>query len=748
MQKTHILTTAFTLLCGAFMLMLFWKQAQVEIHKDAPPTFSMTTTIAFGYPSGEVGCQGGVPNGTKVTDEDCDDSNATTSGDGCTNSCTIESGWSCIGNTPSVCSAICGNGAKHGSETCDDSNTTNGDGCSAVCAQETGWTCTGVGAGSCTTICGDGLKKGSEGCDDTNTTAGDGCSATCTVESGYSCSGTAPSTCSTTCGDGVKAGSEACDDADTDNGDGCSSTCTVESGYNCSGTTPSVCATGCGDSIMAGAEQCDDGGQTVTCDSDCTTVSCGDSTTNATAGEACDDGSNNGSTKPCTTSCQKTTCGDGTVQAPNGDGTYEVCEPSLNSSCSLACNIQTGIASSGIDSSDNQYQAPVITRLPPPQGCGDGVLNNDEQCDDGLYNGLNGVCDRWCHTTFCGDGVVQFGRGEQCEPTRSADGFLFTAPMCGLSCSMPVCDDFGGCSGGCMLQNLPACQATDVSSLQNPPMQTVWIVPPSSQTQSPMMSTQLPSGQYIAPNYTSVESLFPTTIKTNSTIVVNPSVYNPVSVQSQQSGWFTASLCGDGFQQAGEECDDGAKNSDFIRGACRMNCKLPSCGDSVRDTGEDCDYGTKDNTIGNGCTAVCKESLCGDGVLQPGEECDDGSRNSDTTPDSCSMKCLMPRCGDRINDTNFGELCDAGEDNSDEMSDACRLNCVPAKCGDSVIDTDEQCDDGTENGKGRCTMDCLDITLLHAAAPQMTSGYAVTLYVFIALSGFLVGRQLYKTFLL
>src|SRR6185436_16742974 len=34
----------------------------------------------------------------------------------------------------------------------------------------------------------------------------------------------------------------------------------------------------------------------------------------------------------------------------------------------------------------------------------------------------------------------------------------------------------------------------------------------------------------------------------------------------------------------GEECDDGAANSDTTADACRTNCTLPRCGDGVPDT--------------------------------------------------------------------------------------------------------------------------------------------------------------------
>jgi len=56
----------------------------------------------------------------------------------------------------------------------------------------------------------------------------------------------------------------------------------------------------------------------------------------------------------------------------------------------------------------------------------------------------------------------------------------------------------------------------------------------------------------------------------------------------------------------GEECDNGASNSDSDSDACRTDCKNPYCGDGVIDAGEFCDDG---NTAdGDGCSSTCQDS--------------------------------------------------------------------------------------------------------------------------------------------
>lgn len=93
----------------------------------------------------------------------------------------------------------CGDGMRVAGEACDDGNTANGDGCSNTCRIDNGFTCDGAMPDVCTPICGDGMVLGGEPCDDGNTANGDGCSSQCDVEPGYTCIGS-PSVCT---GEGV-----------------------------------------------------------------------------------------------------------------------------------------------------------------------------------------------------------------------------------------------------------------------------------------------------------------------------------------------------------------------------------------------------------------------------------------------------------------------------------------------------------------------------------------------------------------
>ena len=166
-----------------------------------------------------------------------------------------------------------------------------GDGCSDTCAIETGWFCSGSPS-MCAPICGDALVTGLEQCDDGNALPGDGCSATCTVEPGFSCMG-APSACLAICGDGRVVDGEVCDDGNTSNGDGCGAACTVEEGWSCAGE-PSTCAPICGDGLIRGSETCDEGVHNGSPASCCATTcqpeaagAAGDDGNACTTGDAC-----------------------------------------------------------------------------------------------------------------------------------------------------------------------------------------------------------------------------------------------------------------------------------------------------------------------------------------------------------------------------------------------------------------------------------------------------------------------------
>ncbi len=318
----------------------------------------------------------------------------------------------------------------------------------------------------------------------------------------------------------------------------------------------------------------------------------------------------------------------------------------------------------------------TIQSDPIPPGCGDGIVQEGEACDDGAANSDTNAdaCRMDCTSAVCGDGVAD--SGEECDDGDgdSADTNSDTlANACRSDCMLATCgdgvldsgelcddgtaaDEGNGCSSGCLRND--SCGDSITQSLYE----------------------QCDDGSSLNQNL--ADACRPTCI---------------------------LARCGDGVVDTSEGCDNGSENSDTLADACRGDCTLSSCGDGIKDSDEECDGGP-DNLPG--CSDLCViTATCGDGTIEAGAEaCDNGTDNSDTDADACRTNCQSAYCGDGVLDT--GETCDDGVANSNEGIDACRLDCSLPTCGDGVVDTDEDCDDGdTLLGMNGCSATCSDSSL-------------------------------------
>ncbi len=353
----------------------------------------------------------------KTAGEDCDDHN-NVPGDGCSDNCIIETGFTCIVEQgKSVCAPIaCGNGVLEADkgESCDDKNRIANDGCAANCQIEKGYRCTqnADGVSVCVFTCGDGVVDAdtSETCDDGNYIAGDGCSDMCRVEPGYLCPEAAKPCFARACGDGLLAGNEECDDGNDISGDGCSKQCRRETGYVCREPNKPCVHTDCGDSVVEGDETCDEGRDT--------TPSGGCIDCHIQMGWQClTPGA------PCT---HDATCGNGILEGA------EECDEGENASAGgcVDCIITEGW----------RCDAPGTACI--DGFCGDGKLDKGEACDDGnqlagdgcspactkdpIFDCLNGVC-----KPVCGDGLALTSEGEECD-----DGNLINGDGCSSECKI------------------------------------------------------------------------------------------------------------------------------------------------------------------------------------------------------------------------------------------------------------------------------------------------------------------------
>ena len=356
-----------------------------------------------------------------------------------------------------------------------------------------------------------------------------------------------------------------------------------------------------------------------------------------------------------------------------------------------------------------------------PPGCGDGINQPPEQCDDGNVlpgDGCNGVCQvepNWTcppdisqgpctRKVVCGDGLI--GPGEVCD-----DGNTINGDGCNSTCT--VQDPAYKCVAGQLCVRISQCGNKRVEPGENCDDGNTVSGDGCSGT------CQLEAGW------------------------VCPTPGSPCK---------PAPRCGDGIVQPalGEVCDDGNTiDGDGCSADCKTKgagcactpgklcvCPVVKCGDSVLEGSEQCDDG---NTVsGDGCSSTCQlESgfvcrlpgksctpRCGDGVTSGAEQCDDGNTVSgDGCSATCHLeigwkcsgspsKCTSTVCGDGKKEGAEG--CDDGNTMPfDGCSEDCQIepDCAgtsgcTSPCGDGIIMGDKQCDDGNQTGGDGCSASC------------------------------------------
>jgi cysteine-rich repeat protein len=206
-----------------------------------------------------------------------------------------------------------------------------------------------------------------------------------------------------------------------------------------------------------------------------------------------------------------------------------------------------------------------------PGACGDGEVQDGEECDDG--NDLDDDDCIDCAQAFCGDGFVH-AQDEACD-----DGDDDDADDCTSACLLPHCGDG-------VVQAGEECDDGDGSDTDDCP--------------GSCLSAKCGDGFV----HESLEECDDGNDANDDECLDS----------------CVAAVCGDGFVRAGvEECDD-ANLVDTD--ACPTTCLAAECGDSFVYAGtEECDDGNVADD--DACVSGCVAATCGDGFVdQGGEDCD------------------------------------------------------------------------------------------------------------------------------
>jgi len=322
---------------------------------------------------------------------------------------------------------VCQNGLTEPGEICD-STDFDGDTCQKHGFDGGDLSC----SASCDTVftsgcwsCGDGTLNPGESCDGTNigtSTCSDGGYASGSVSCNTDC--TINYSQCYTCGNGLIEGPEQCEGADL-NGADCTTEGFVSGNLTCDASCMydvSTCSA-CGDNIANYGETCD---ATDTPGMICQTLGLGYTGGDLACTSSCDGYDDSG--------CY--TCGDGNVN-PN-----EECDgANLDGQDCSTLGLGSGTLSCFENCTFNLTQCSGV----PTEYCGNGVIDNGEECDDGNRSNSDD-CSENCHIIppTCGLGGVNAGEscdgtdlnGATCESLGYQAGVLY----CGSDCQFRTDD--------------------------------------------------------------------------------------------------------------------------------------------------------------------------------------------------------------------------------------------------------------------------------------------------------------------
>jgi cysteine-rich repeat protein len=382
-------------------------------------------------------------------------------------------------------------------------------------------------------------------------------------------------------------------------------------------------------------------------------------------GEACDDG-NNVDTDACHNDCTLPTCGDGIV----GNTPGETCDPPGSTPATPPGNTN------------------LCRPLGPDQCtyCGDGQINDGEQCDDGNHvdtDGCRNDCTLPCSVIIAKTVAPDDGSGGGTACDGVADGpFAENVTVDDTSCVVyQICVTNTGQ------------QVLDGNGVK---------------VSDPVLGTVNFDFGTIAVGAPAVCRLAPGVVSAPTCTGGNPTGTSCVcqQVQGVNTALISSAICGttneNACTQPGSVCEDTAAVACETCGDGAINKPCETCDTNAFPANAPSSHGPC--RTGGECGYRPAARFCGDGIVNGDEQCDDGN---DVDTDACRNSCILPICGDSILGNTPGETCDPPGSTPATPPGNTNL-CRPlgpdqcTYCGDGIVNGGEQCDDGNHVDTDGC----------------------------------------------
>jgi len=291
-----------------------------------------------------------------------------------------------------------------------------------------------------------------------------------------------------------------------------------------------------------------------------------------------------------------------------------------------------------------------------------------------------------CSPNHCGDGVVEAECNEVCDPAAPSQpcqvGSASGAFVCVQDCTQQVCEATTTSTTAVTTSTTtststttrPTTSTTTTSTSTTTTTTTTTSTTVTSTTTTSTSTTTTTASTTTSTTTTTTSTTTSTTTTTTSTTTTTTTTSTTTTTTSTTSttvpstttttttapttstttttttvtttGATTSTtqgppVCGNGFVEGNEQCDDGNDNN---TDDCLNNCHTATCGDGAVHGGvEACDDGNTNDAdcCRNDCTP--KPGGCGNGCITAGESCDDGNTlNGDGCPAGCVINPCAP----------------------------------------------------------------------------------------------------------